>query len=91
MPIEMTRFDVQDHLKSPEQRAAYIEAALESEDPSLIALDLGDVARAHGVTSLARETGISRETIYKTFKAGGNPTIAKVAKALGLRLAVVPA
>ena len=94
MPLETTRFDVQDYLGTPEDRAAYIEAALESDDPGFIALALGDIARARGVTEFAREIGISRETIYKTFVAGGNPTLEtlnKVTKALGLRLTVVPA
>lgn len=93
MPLETTPFDVQDYLGTPEDRAAYIEAALETDDPSFIALALGDIAKARGVSALAKETGISRETIYKTFKAGGNPTIetvGKVARTLGLRLAVVP-
>lgn len=94
MALETTRFDVQDHLGSPEAVAAYMQAALETEDPSFIAVALGDVAEARGVTAFAEETGISRETISETFKAGGNPTlatVAKVTKALGLRLAVVPA
>ena len=55
---------------------------------------LGDIARARGVTEFAREIGVSRETIYKTFVAGGNPsldTLGKVARSLGLRLSVVPA
>lgn len=93
MPVETTRFDIQDHLKTAEDRAAYIEAALETGDPSFIALALGDLAKARGVTALAAETGISRETIYKTFRAGGNPTLAtlsKVARSMGLRLAMVP-
>nr|WP_133772520.1 addiction module antidote protein [Enterovirga rhinocerotis] len=93
MALETTRFDVQEHLKTPAEQAAYIEAALESGDPSFIAVALGDIAKARGVTAFARETGLSRETIYKTFVEGGNPTLdtlAKATKALGLRLAVVP-
>ena len=93
MPIETTRFDVQDHLATPEERAAYVEAALETDDPGFIAMALGDIARARGVTEFAREIGVSRETIYKTFVAGGNPTLdtlGKVTRALGLRLSVVP-
>ena len=93
MPSGTTRFDVQDYLKTAEDRAAYVEAALETDDPSFIALALGDIAKARGVMALAAETGLSRETIYKTFRAGGNPTLAtlaKVAKSMGLRLAMVP-
>lgn len=94
MPLETTKFDVQDHLATPEERAAYIEAAIETDDPSFIAMALGDIAKARGVTLFAEETGLSRETIYKTFREGGNPTLAtlgKVTKAMGLRLSVVPA
>ena len=93
MTLETTRFDVQDYLKTPEQRAAYVEAALETDDPSFIAQALGEIAKARGVSEFAREIGVSRETIYKTFVAGGNPTIetlGKVARALGLRLSMVP-
>lgn len=94
MALETERFYVGRYLASPEERAAYIEAALETDDPTFIAVALGDIAKARGVTAFAAETGVSRETIYKTFRAGGNPTLAtlgKVTKALGLRLAVVPA
>ena len=86
-------FDVQNYLKTPEERAAYLEAILEDGDPSLIAAGLGEIARAVGMTDLARQTGISRETLYKSLAPGGNPTLAtisKIAGALGLRLAVVP-
>lgn len=94
MPLETTKFDVQDFLKTPEEQAAYIEAALEDGDPSLIAAAIGDIARARGVTAFAKETGLSREAIYKAFQPGGNPTLdtlAKATKALGLRLSVVAA
>lgn len=94
MPLETTRFDIQDHLKSREEQIAYLEAALDEGDSSFIAIALGDIARAHGVTKLAQEAGISRETIYKTFRPGGNPTletITAVAKTLGLKLTLVAA
>lgn len=94
MPLETTKFDVQDYLKTPEQQAAYIEAALEEGDASMIAAALGDVARARGVSEFARETGLSREAIYKAFKPGGNPTLdtlTKATKALGLKLTLVAA
>jgi probable addiction module antidote protein len=93
MPLATTKFDVQAYLGTPDERAAYVEAALETNDPGFIAMALGDIARARGVTEFARETGVSRETIYKAFVAGGNPTLEtvwKVATALGLRLSVVP-
>lgn len=93
MALKTTKFDIQAHLKTPEEQAAYIEAALETGDPSFIAIALGDIAKARGVTAFAKETGLSRETIYKTFREGGNPTLdtlAKAGKALGLRLSFVP-
>ena len=91
---ETRPFKVQTYLETPEDRAAYLEAILEEGDPSLIAAGLGEIARAVGVTELARQTGLSREAIYKGFAPGGNPTLdtlAKATKALGLRLTVAPA
>ena len=92
--VETQPFDIQDHLKTPADRAACFDALLEDGDPSLVAAGLGDIARAIGVTEFARRAGISREAIDKRLVAGGNPTldtIAKAAKALGLRLSVAPA
>jgi len=91
MPLETTKFDVQDHLRTPEEQAAYIDAALEEGDPSFIAAAIGDVVRARGVSALSKETGLTREALYKAFREGGNPTLdtlAKVTAALGLRLTV---
>lgn len=93
MVLETTRFDIQNHLRTREEQVAYLEAALADNDPSFIAIALGDIARAHGVTKFAQEAGISRETIYKTFRAGGNPrleTLAAATKALGLKLTLAP-
>jgi probable addiction module antidote protein len=89
MALETTRFEVLEPVRSPADHIAYMEAVLEDGDPSLIAAALGDIARARGVSEFARETGLSRETIYKSFRPGGNPTletIAKAMRALGLRL-----
>jgi probable addiction module antidote protein len=91
MPLETTKFDVQDHLKTIEEQVAYIEAALEAGDADAIATALGDIARARGVSTFAKESGLSRETIYKRFRPEGNPTLETITKAtgaLGLRLAV---
>ncbi len=63
--MKTTPFDVQDYLKTPEERAAYLEAILEDGDTDLIASGLGDIARAFGASELARQTGLSREAIYK--------------------------
>ncbi len=91
MPLETTRWDVADHLDSDEAVAAYLEAAFAEADPSLIAAALGDVARARGMTSVAREAGLSRESLYKALSPEGNPelaTVLRVLRALGVRLSV---
>jgi probable addiction module antidote protein len=92
--VKTTPFDVQDYLKTPEERAAYLEAVLEDGDADLIASGLGDIARAYGASELARQTGLSREVIYKGLVPGGNPTLdtlSRITKALGLKLTVAPA
>ena len=92
MPDKSRVFDIQTYIDTPEAQSDYLAAAFEEGDPDFIAVALGDIARARGVTALAKETGISREAIYKSFRAGGNPTLdtlAKAAKALGLRLALL--
>ena len=82
-------WDVAEHLETEEDMAAYLEAALEEGDPSLVAAALGDIARAKGMTQIARETGLGRESLYKALSPEGNPelaTLLKVVRALGLRL-----
>lgn len=94
MALETTKFDVQDHLKTPEDRAAYLDAAFEDGDPALIAHALGDVARAQGMSNVAREAGVTREALYKALSDRGDPklsTLIGVMKALGFRLAATPA
>jgi probable addiction module antidote protein len=63
MPLETTPFDATVYIKTPERQAEYLLAALEDGDPSVIALVLGDIARARGASAFAKETGLSRETI----------------------------
>jgi probable addiction module antidote protein len=73
--------------------AAYLEAALQEGDPTLIAAALGDIARAKGMSQIARDTGLGRESLYKALSAEGNPefgTIVKVIAALGLQLHASP-
>ncbi len=86
-------WDAAEHLNSEEEIAAYLEAALEEGEPALVAAALGDIARARGMTELARETGLGRESLYKALSPTGNPefaTIMKVVEALGLRLHASP-
>src|SRR3989338_6300596 len=82
-------WDPAEHLKSEEDMAAYLEAALDEGDPALVAAALGDIARAKGLTALARDTGLARESLYKALSPTGNPelaTIMRVVEALGLKL-----
>lgn len=84
-----TLWDASEHLESIEDMAAYLEAALEDGDPSVIASVLGDIAKAKGMTQIARQTGLGRESLYKALSPEGNPefsTILKVIQALGLSL-----
>jgi probable addiction module antidote protein len=89
-----TPWDPADHLRTDEDVAAYLEAALEEGDPALVAAALGDIARAKGMTQVAREAGLGRESLYKALSPAGNPefaTILKVVAALGLQLHATPA
>jgi probable addiction module antidote protein len=86
-----TRYDVAEHLRTPQEMAAYLEACLEEAngDAAFIAKALGDIARARGMTQVARDTGLSRESLYKALSGERSPdfdTILKVVSALGLRL-----
>jgi len=88
---KFSRWDAADHLKTRAQIAAYLDACMEEggDDPAFIAAALGDIARARGMAKLARDTGLTREGLYKSLAADGNPslgTILKVLKALGLKL-----
>ena len=82
-------WDVAEHLETAEDMAAYLEAVLKEGDPALVAAAMGDIARAKGITQIARETGLGRESLYKALSPEGNPefaTVLKVVRALGLRL-----
>jgi probable addiction module antidote protein len=87
-------WDPAEHLETEADMAAYLEAALEEGDPALVAAALGDIARAKGMTQLARDTGLGRESLYKALSPSGNPefaTVMKVVTALGLKLHATPA
>jgi probable addiction module antidote protein len=86
-------WDVVDYLKTEEDVIAYLEAAFEDGDPALIVAALGDVARARGMSRVAGEAGLGRESLYKALSPTGNPefaTVLKVLNALGLQLHVQP-
>ena len=91
--VKFSRYDTVDYLKTEEEIAAYLDADMEDGDPALIAAALGDVARARNISKLARDTGMSREGIYRALSGEGNPsfaTVMKIAGALGLRLSFRP-
>jgi len=91
--VQTYSWDAADHLETKEDIAAYLEAALEEGDPSLVVAALGDIARSKGMTQIAREAGLGRESLYKALSIEGNPefaTVLKVLQVLGLRLHVVP-
>ena len=92
--ISTRRWDAADHLETEEDMAAYLEAALEDGDAALVFAVLGDIARAKGMTGIARNSGLGRESLYKALSPDGNPgfaTVLKVVQALGLQLHATPA
>jgi probable addiction module antidote protein len=96
MGIKLNKWDVVEHIKSEEDMNLYLEACFEEDpgDGSLIRAALGDIARAQGMAQLARDTGLSREGLYKALSPEGNPefsTVVKVIHALGLKLRAVHA
>ena len=89
--ISTTRYDVAEHLRTPKEMAAYLEACLDEAggDAAFIAKALGDIARAKGMAQVARDAGLSRESLYKALSGERSPgfdTILKVIEALGLTL-----
>lgn len=95
MAIKTTRWDSARHLNTEEDIRLYLEACFEEsgDDPAFIIKALGNIARARNMSQLARETGITREGLYKAFSEDGNPTfltVNKVAHALGFKLTVQP-
>ena len=91
-----TKFDVSEHLQTPEDMAAYLEASIEEAngDAAFIAKALGDIARAKGMTQVARDAGLSRESLYKALSGDRSPgfdTVLKVMQALGIKIHAEPA
>jgi probable addiction module antidote protein len=91
MAVPTKKWDPVERLNSPAAIAAYVEAAFEDGDPSVIAAVLGDVARAKGMTEMSKQSGVSRDTLYKALNENGNPTLetlSAVMQSLGLKLTV---
>lgn len=89
--VKTTAYDVAEHLRTPQEMAAYLDAWLDEapDDVSGIARALGDIARAKGMSQVAKEAGLSRESLYRALSEDGSPsfaTVLKVARALGVRL-----
>ncbi|WP_370677109.1 addiction module antidote protein [Pleomorphomonas sp. PLEO] len=94
MGLSTTKWDAAEFLTSDEAIAAYLEAAFEDGDPKMIAVALGDIAKAKGMSAIAREAGVTREALYKSLSDRGDPklsTLLGVMKALGLRFTVTKA
>lgn len=94
--IKTTRYDVAEYLSTPEEMAAYLEACLEEAngDAAFVAKALGNIARAKGMSEIARETGLSRESLYKSLSGERSPsfeTVLKVITSLGLKIHAEPA
>jgi probable addiction module antidote protein len=84
-------YDSAEYLDSAEAINAYMEEALETDDPAFIAQALGTIARSRGMSQIARKAGLSRESLYKALSTDGNPefgTVIRVMQALGLKLSI---
>jgi probable addiction module antidote protein len=93
MTVETRKWDIVEHLDSDEKIALFLEAVFDDGDPAVIAAAIGDVARARGMSQVAKDAGLSRENLYRSLSEGGNPefaTILKVIRAIGYDLTVVP-
>ena len=90
---ELPEFDAAEYLNSKEDVAAYLTTVLEENAPALLAAALGDIARARGMTQVAKDSGITREALYKALRPGSEPrfeTVSRVCAALGVRLVAEP-
>ncbi len=86
MTLKTTKWDVTEYLDNEEDIAEYLNAVIELDDPALLQAAIGDVAKAQGMTKIAKDAGLGRESLYKSLSAQGNPsftTILKVLHALG--------
>ena len=88
---DTSKFDVVDYLKSEEDIAGYLTAVLEDGDPGLFVAAIGDIARAKGMSDIAKKSGVTRESLYRALKIESRPrfeTVTRVIHALGMRLTV---
>ena len=91
--IKTRPFDAANYLNDEEDISAYLQVVMEDGDPALLATALGDIARTRGMTQLAKDTGLSRESLYKSLsgeRAPSSDTLFKVVRALGFKLTVQP-
>ena len=91
--LSLDPFDASDYLDSEETIAEYLTAALENPDPDAFLIAVRDVAKARGITKVAADAGLGRESLYKTLKPGAQPrfdTVRRLLEALGVRLDVIP-
>ncbi|MCX7236984.1 addiction module antidote protein [Polynucleobacter sp.] len=88
---DLKKFDVVDYLKTEKDIAAYLSAVLEDGDPALFVAAIGDIARAKGMTEIAKKSGVTRESLYRALKVEARPrfeTVTRVVQALGMKLSV---
>ena len=93
MDVKTRPFDAVNYLETEEDIAAYLDVALNDDDPRMLYIALGNIARARGMTEVARKAGVSRESMYRSLSADGNPsadTLLKIVSALGIRLHARP-
>lgn len=90
---KLSKFDIADYIKSEEDIASYISAVMEENDPDLFIAALGDIARARGMSKLAENSGLNRESLYKALRPGAKPrfdTIFRIMKALNIKMQAAP-
>ena len=88
---DLSKFDVVDCLRTEKDIAAYLSAVLEDGDPALFVAAIGDIAKAKGMSDIAKKSGVTREALYRALKIEARPrfeTVAKVVHALGMRLTI---
>lgn len=88
---DLKKFDVVDYLKTEKDIATYLSAVLEDGDPALFVAAIGDIARAKGMTEIAKKSGVTRESLYRALKVEARPrfeTVTRVVQALGMKLSI---